>query len=186
MTSAAVNKFDQFFMVIARDLLMTIQTEAHVKDLRIFGNRLLGHVAVTVLAVLSRRNVGAVIELDEVGDLRDGDPLQRLSADDCLFQRRKQQAGLCFGNLVVTCPAFGLGWNASGRSLRRARMAIQTLDAESDVRLMWKLNGLFWSLLGERNAIRGKTKNRQQYNSHRNQTEWLSQPVKESFDHGCS
>mgnify|MGYP006863137610 CR=1 FL=1 len=51
MTSAAVHQLDQFFMIITGSLCMAIQTEAHVKDLRVFINLHFAQIAVAVLAI---------------------------------------------------------------------------------------------------------------------------------------
>ena len=108
MTSAAVGQLDQFFMVIASDFLMAIQTETHVKYLRVFSNSQLRHIAVAILAVLSCRNMRAMIKLNKVRHLRHRHPFKRCSALHSLFQRRKQQAGFSLRNLIMTAPAFCL------------------------------------------------------------------------------
>jgi hypothetical protein len=51
---------------------------------------------------------------------------------------------------------------------------------------MRKLNGLGRRLLSRVNPISGQGENDQKPNSHRDQTERLSQPIEETFDHGCS
>jgi len=52
------------------------------------------------------------------------------------------------GDLLVAAPAFGLGWQAGGRAAQSARMAHQALDAQTDVHVMWELNGLSGRYLG--------------------------------------
>ena len=61
-------------MVLACDLLMAIQTETHIKYLWVFSNGHLGHIAMTILAVLSCRNVRPVIKLNKVRHLRNRNP----------------------------------------------------------------------------------------------------------------
>ena len=51
MTSAAVGQLDQFFMVIASDFLMAIQTKAHVKYLWVLSNGYLRHITMAIFAV---------------------------------------------------------------------------------------------------------------------------------------
>jgi molybdate transport system permease protein len=105
-------------MVLARDLLMTSQTKAHIKYLWVLGNRYLGHIAVTILTVLSRRDMRTMIKLNKIRHLGNRHPLKWFSTDHSLLQRRQKQAGFGLCNLVVTAPAFCLRWNASRRSNR--------------------------------------------------------------------
>jgi hypothetical protein len=65
-------------------------------------------------------------------------------------------------------------------------MAIQTLNAKSNMRFMRKLDGLYRRLLTQVNSIGRKAEQSQSYNAYSNQTKRLFQPVKKSFDHGCS
>ena len=76
MARATVGEFNQQFMVLARDRLVTFQAESHIEDLRIFGNGHLAHIAVTVFAVLSCGHMGTMIELNKVRHLRNWHPLK--------------------------------------------------------------------------------------------------------------
>src|SRR5512133_40890 len=98
MTRAAVHQPDQFFMVIASDFFMAIQTETHVKDLWVFCHGYLRHIAVALLAVLSCRNMRKMIKLDKVRNLCDRHPFKRFAADHSLFQRRQKWAGFSLRN----------------------------------------------------------------------------------------
>ena len=80
MTSAAIAEFDQFFMILASNLNMAIQTPTPIHYLGVFGDGHLGHIALSVLTVLSRGHMGAMIKLNKVRHLRYRDPLKGLAA----------------------------------------------------------------------------------------------------------
>jgi hypothetical protein len=167
MARAAVAEFDQFFLIVACCFHMAVQTPAHVHHLWIFGDVDLGHIAVAFFTVPASRNVCAVVELDEVRDDGNRHPFNGCAADDCILQRSEQGAGLCLLDLVMTRPAFLLCGNSSGRSLGGAWMAVETLDAESNVGLVRELNRLRRRLLGLIEPKCCHTEQRQEGNPHR-------------------
>lgn len=150
MASAAVGKLVQLGAVIAGRFDVTIETKTHVEHLRVFGHRQLGHIPVALFAVFPRRDVRTMIKVNEIRHLRHGHPLNGCTAFHGVLQRCQQFAGLSFGDLLVTGPAFCLGGNSGVRAFGRSGMAIQALNAKCDMGLMWELDRLFGRLLGGR------------------------------------
>ena len=81
MARAAVGQFDQFFMILAGNFLMALQTEAHIKYLRVLSDGYLGHIAMAILAVLSRGHMGAVIKLNKIRYLSHRHPFEGRAAE---------------------------------------------------------------------------------------------------------
>lgn len=186
MAGSTVRQLQQLFFILPGRFTIAIQAPTHIEDLGILGNCDQGHVTVAVLAVLPGSHVGAVVELDKIRHNGHRHPLYGSSAFDRLLQRRQQCAGLRFGNLLMAPPALGLGGNARLRTSGCSGMAVQALNPKTHMRSMGELNGLYRRLLGEIYPIRREAEDRQQHDSHCDQTERLPQPVKKSLEHGCS
>ena len=107
MARATVGEFNQQFVVIACDRLVTFQAESHIEDLRVFGNSHFAHVAVTVFAVLPCGHMRAMIELNKIRHLRDWYPLKGFATENRIFQRFEKLACLRLLDLVMAAPALG-------------------------------------------------------------------------------
>ena len=108
---------------------MAIQAPSHIDQLRIFVNGNFAEIAVAFLAVQPGGDMRPVVVMDEIRHLCDGDPHDGFIILDSLNKGLEQDAGFRDGHLLVTAPAFCLGWKPGRRTAQSAGMAIQTLDA---------------------------------------------------------
>ena len=108
VTRAAVGEFDQFFLIVPGGFDVTVQTPAHVHHLRIFVDAHLAHIAVAVFTVLPRGDMRAMVELNEIRDDGNGNPFERLTAEDGVLKRGKQCAVAGLYDLIVARPALRL------------------------------------------------------------------------------
>jgi hypothetical protein len=74
MTCPAVRESGQLFNIPGRPLAVTIQTPTHIHDLWVFGNRHLGHIAMTLLTVQSGRDMRPMGEMHKIWNLSDRHP----------------------------------------------------------------------------------------------------------------
>ena len=74
MTCSTIGKLRKLFWIIRRPFTMTIQTPAHVEDLRIFRDFNLGHITMTGLTIQPGRDMRPMREMDKIRHLRDGHP----------------------------------------------------------------------------------------------------------------
>src|SRR3990172_5398981 len=140
-----------------------------------------------IFAVLSRRHMSTMIELDKIRNLRDRHPFNRFTLVDLFEQEAQFRIGIFrLRDLLMTTPAFCLRRNPGGRAARRSRMAEEALDAKSYMSLVRELDRLGRRLLRLRNSISRKAENRQDCDHHGDQTQRLHQPAQKSLDHGCS
>ena len=80
MARATIGKLDQFFMILAGNFRMALQTETHIKDLWVLRDGHLGHIAMAILAILSRGNMSAVIKLNKIRYLSHRHPFEGRAA----------------------------------------------------------------------------------------------------------
>ena len=97
----------------------------------------------TGLAIKARSNMWTVIKFYKVWYSSYWYPLNWLILFNCLNQRLQKHTGFGDTQLLMTAPAFRLGRQASYWSARGALMTIQTLNAETNMAIMWKLDWLF-------------------------------------------
>lgn len=145
MTGNAIGQLGQHDRIVFEARPVTVETPAHVHLLG-DGHSHLADLAVALFAVQSGGNMRTVTEINEVwqnGNRHPGDGLVSLDVGNQLVNFR-----IADGDLLVTAPAFGFGWQSGGWAAQSARMAHQTLDAQADMHIVWKLNGLSGWYLG--------------------------------------
>ena len=145
MTGNAIGQLGQHDRIICEARAVTAETPAHVHLLG-DGDRHLADLAVALFAVQSGGDVRTVAEINKVrqdGNRHPCDGLVLLDVTDQLVNFR-----ISDGDLLVAAPALGLGGKAGGGAAQRAWMAHQALDAQANMQVMRKLNGLRGRYLG--------------------------------------
>ena len=66
MTGSAISEFGAQFRIILRVLFVAVQTKTHIESLWILGNIHLTHIAVTILAIDSRRDMRTMVEMHKI------------------------------------------------------------------------------------------------------------------------
>lgn len=146
--------------IILRARLMAVKAPPHVHHLRVLGNGHFGHIAVTIFAIETRRNVRTMREMHKVRHLCHRYPRETHAGVHRVDHGFEERAGLCFCNLLMASPAFIDGRQTGRRSAQSARVAIQTLDSQPYMQLVSKLDRLLGRLLGLIHPIGGETEQR--------------------------
>ena len=163
---------------------MAIETPSHVHYLGILIDGQLAHVPVAILAVQARGNVRPMDEMHKVRHLGNRHPVNGLVILYVICELGQFRA--LHRDLLVAAPAFCLGGNARRRAAQRARMAVQTLNSETYVEIMRKLDGLLGRFLRLNDSPHHSAENGEQCDEHSNPAKRLVQRIEHSFDHGCS